>query len=237
MPHDLLASASFHQAQQDYWHHQRHRRRRHPDDPVIRAFVLPKITAIHSVANLPPHPSVLDVGAGNGYFSAWWGREGDVTAVDYSPVILEGNPVEKKMVMDARHLTFADGSFDLAFCNAVLHHIAKEDRVQVVHEMARVSKRYVAIIEPNRWNPLMLGLSLMKKEERGGLRFSRSYVRSLMEQAGLRVISSCAWGALTPNRMPLAGLFLPFLGLLERKIPFGVVTITVGEKGIEKAEA
>jgi SAM-dependent methyltransferase len=230
VPEDLPAPASFDQVQQDYWRNQKHRKRRDPDHPVVRAFVLPKIKAIRSVVDLPARPSILDVGAGNGYFSAWWGKEGNVTAVDYSPVILEGNPVAKKMVMDARNLRFPAGSFDLSFCHAVLHHIPRQDRVTVVREMARVSKQYVAVIEPNRYNPLMLAFSLLKKEERGGLAFSRSYTCSLLEQAGLRVIYSCSWGALTPNRMPFAQLLLPLFAALERPLPLGVANIVVAER-------
>lgn len=178
---------------------------------------------------LPPTPSILDVGAGNGFFSAWWEEAGDVTAVDYSPVILEQNPVRKKHVMDARALRFPSGSFDLVFCNAVLHHIDRADRLTVVREMARVSRRYVAVIEPNRNNPLMAAFSALKKEERGALAFSLAYLKSLFEQAGLRIFSSCSWGILTPNRLPLARALLPLWETLERPLPLGMVNIVVGE--------
>lgn len=191
----------------------------------------PKIKHIRSKIDLPADPQIIDVGAGNGYFSYWWDQVGDTTAIDYSNTVLEGNPVEKKMQMDARKLEFDDASFDLSFCNAVLHHIDKTDRVQVVKEMTRVSKNYVAIIEPNIFNPCVAALSLLIKEEHGALIFTKRYTKKLMEEAGLTVIRSCTWGVLTPNRLPI-GPFLPFFNLFERPIPFGFVTITVGKKSI-----
>ncbi|MFH0770617.1 MAG: class I SAM-dependent methyltransferase [Candidatus Peregrinibacteria bacterium] len=225
-----MPDASFDIRQRQYWQHDKHRRRRDPADPVIRAYTGRKIAYMKNAMHMPEHPSILDVGAGNGYFSYWLQTLGDVTAVDYSDVILANNPVEKKMVMDARSLTFPDGSFDLSFCHAVLHHIRREDRPAVLKEMTRVSRQYVVIIEPNRWNPVIAAFSTLKREERGGLDFSLSACRRLVLQAGLRVLAATTWGFLTPNRMPLSSVLLPLFLSLERPLPFGVSTIVIAEK-------
>jgi hypothetical protein len=68
--------------------------------------------------------------------------------------------------------------------------------------MKRVSRRYVVLSEPNRNNPAILALGLLKSEERQGLRFTGSFLRSLAEQAGLHVVACETMGFVTPNRMP-----------------------------------
>ncbi len=221
---------AFDARQKTYWTANKQRERRDPRHPVIAAYTQPKVHRILESIALPANATIVDIGAGNGYFSYHWNQVAPVTAVDYSDVILEGNPVEQKMVMDARKLEFPDESFDLSFCHAVLHHIALEDRVQVLKEMARVSKRYVAYIEPNIWNPIIAGFSALKKEEHGALKFTPKYVRSMAEQAGLRIIDACSWGLLTPNRMPFVGTLLPIFNLFERPLTLGVTTIVVAEK-------
>lgn len=219
---------TFTEEQAVYWHEEKHRKRRDPSNPVIRAYVERKIDfVLRSIGSVA---TVLDVGAGNGYFSAYWGKRAAVTAVDYSPVILEGNPVVDKRVMDARQMTFPDGMFDLSFCHALLHHIDHSDQVTVIREMARVSTGYVAIIEPNVLNPIMGPFALLKKEEHGALRFTRRYLQQLVEQAGLHIIASCSWGLLTPNRMPIPIRLLPLMAVLERPILFGVCNIVIARR-------
>jgi len=219
-----------HTTQLDYWKRKKHLKRRHPTHPAVRAFVEPKIKLINNKTDLPSNPKIIDVGAGNGYFSYQWNLEGDVTAVDFSDVILTNNPVEKKMVMDARDLKFPDNSFDISFCNAVLHHIDGFDRLKVIQEMARVSRRYVAISEPNRNNPLMAIFHILKKEERGAMVFSLSYCKKLLGDAGLRIMHATSWGFLTPNRMPFSGILLPAFKLFERPVPLGAMNIVIAEK-------
>ncbi|MDD5623513.1 MAG: class I SAM-dependent methyltransferase [Candidatus Peribacteraceae bacterium] len=225
-----MEKTTFDAVQSRFWRSVQQRRRRHPTHPVIRAFVKPKIAYMRQWIPAPLRPTIVDVGAGNGYFSYWLQEWGEVTAVDYSNVILELNPVPRKLVMDARALTFPENMFDISFCNAVLHHVPRPERAQVVAEMTRVCRKYVILCEPNRWNPLMAGLSLWKKEERGGLDFSLRYLRSLAEGAGLRVLAAVSWGLLTPNRLPLARFFLPFLNPFERPLPCGVTNIVIAEK-------
>ena len=85
------------------------------------------------------------------------------------------NPVKKTLLMDAADLRFHDDSFDVVFCHALLHHVKNMDRV--VLEMRRVSRKYVVILEPNVLNPLMFLFAASKKEERGALKFTLSYLR------------------------------------------------------------
>lgn len=225
-----MPQTTFDTQQRTYWNDAVQRERRDPRHPIITAYTQPKIRYILQHANLPPEATILDVGAGNGYFSYEWNQIAPTTALDYSPIILDGNPLERRIVMDARHMTLPDASFDLVFCHALLHHIAATDRVQVLQEMARVAKRYVAYIEPNIWNPIIAGFSAVKREEHGALRFTPHYVRSLARAANLRIIASCSWGLLTPNRMPLGQVLSSLFRLCERPLFFGVTTIIIAEK-------
>ncbi|MBI3336775.1 methyltransferase domain-containing protein [Candidatus Peregrinibacteria bacterium] len=221
---------TFDEQQEKYWHAGYQLDRRDPSHPVIRAYAEPKIAFICEKISLPSGARILDVGAGNGYFSVHWSKWGDVLATDYSDVMLQNNPVYKKQVMDARDLKFPDNSFDMVFCHAVLHHIDKVDRPRVMREMARVSKKYVAMIEPNILNPIIAAFSTLKREEHGALVFTPRYVRSLLTNADLRIVDARTWGLLTPNRMPFSKQLLPLFQQFERPLPFGVTNIVIGEK-------
>src|SRR3954468_735294 len=90
-------------------------------------------------AGAGPFRASLEIGAGTGYFSLHLlkaGIVGEATATDISPGMLEaleanaerlGLEVATK-VCDAERLPFDDGSFDLVFGHAVLHHIPDLDR-------------------------------------------------------------------------------------------------------------
>lgn len=219
---------SFTAEQVKYWHKDEHRQRRDPRHPIIEAYVGRKLDCIQRY--VPDIASVLDVGAGNGYFSEHWQRRATTTAIDYSAVILENNPVADKRVMDARKLEFPDGTFDLSFCHALLHHIDTSDRATVIREMARVSREYIAIIEPNSLNPMMMCFGVLKKEEHALLRFTKKYLRDLVAGCGLEIVYARSWGLLTPNRMPIPRFLLPLMNIFERPIPFGITNIVIAKK-------
>lgn len=89
-------------------------------------------------------PAVLDVGAGTGNLSLKFLAAGcAVTAADVSAQSLErlarkapaGAPLQTR-VLTGEKLPFDDGSFDIACCYSVLHHIP--DYLLTVREMARV---------------------------------------------------------------------------------------------------
>lgn len=181
-----------------YWESQR--QRRDPTDPIIQAFVLPKIDFIMKYVELPEGAQIVDVGCGNGYFTHYLANYGNVVGVDYASAMLAMHPGEHLSQASAMNLPFATGMFDIAFCSNLLHHV--DDPVAVVKEMKRVSRRYVVVHEPNRNNPAMLALGVVKSEERQSLRFTRSYVQSLAEENDLTVVACETMGFITPNRMP-----------------------------------
>src|SRR6202167_362011 len=96
----------------------------------------------------PTHfPRALEIGAGTGYFTLNMlraGLIGQATCSDISPGMLSTLQANAKRVglkvktkpADAERLPFADGSFDLVFGHAVLHHIPDLERA--CGEFARV---------------------------------------------------------------------------------------------------
>ena len=94
-----------------------------------------------------PFGDTLEIGAGTGYFSLNLLQAGAIeraTATDISPgmlATLEGNASRlglevKAVAAEAETLPFPDGTFDLVFGHAVLHHIP--DLEQAFSEFARV---------------------------------------------------------------------------------------------------
>jgi len=100
---------------------------------------------------------IIDVATGGADFPramAAWGRrrklQTRVLATDLNSKILalaarNAPPDVEFAVADARCLPFTDGSFDVATCSLVLHHLKPEDAVHVLGEMRRVARRGVIV--------------------------------------------------------------------------------------------
>jgi ubiquinone/menaquinone biosynthesis C-methylase UbiE len=100
---------------------------------------------------------IIDVATGGADFpramAAWARRrklQARVLATDLNSKILalaayNAPPDVEFAVADARRLPFADGSFDVATCSLVLHHLEPDDAVRVLGEMHRVARRGVIV--------------------------------------------------------------------------------------------
>ena len=122
-------------------------------------------------------------------------------------------------------LPFGDATFDVVFEANVLHHVG--DRRAVVREMTRVSRRYVVLLEPNRYNPLMFGFSLVVPAERGGLKSSLQRLHHELREAGARVMASIVTGMISQNNTPRA--LVPLLQRFDRPIAWGEYLVAVAE--------
>lgn len=186
-------------------------KRRSPEHPAVVAFAKPKLDYI--LEHLPGKglQTMLEIGAGNGYFSHTFNSAFDLISLDFSKDVLEMNPLpwEQKVVGDAEHLPFDDDSFDVVFCGNLLHRL--EDPLIAVHEMKRVARKHVVLIEPNVQNPLMMAFGIFKREERGALRFNSVYMRGLGKKADLTLRAYDAQGSVVPNKTPS-----PAISLLQR---------------------
>lgn len=86
------------------------------------------------------HRNVLDVGGGTGLMAeaiATFLPVGNVTAVDVVDRFLPGLSVSAQ-AYDGRTLPFADGVFDAATINNVIHHVPKGERLALLKEIRRV---------------------------------------------------------------------------------------------------
>jgi SAM-dependent methyltransferase len=211
--------------QEDYW--EGIAERRSPEHPVVRAFATPKLDFIVQTVD-PNAKSMLEVGAGNGFFSYTFQEAFDLTCLDFSKNMLAMNPLpeERKVQGLAEELPFETGSFDIVFCGNLLHHLV--DPVVAVREMARVARKHVLLLEPNAQNPLMYLFGLLKKPERGTLKFTPQYLRSLAYRSGLRLRAATSQGSILPNKTP-HGL-LAMTRRFDGQSPLGFYLIAVFDK-------
>ena len=90
--------------------------------------------------DMPQGRTILDVGCGNGLFSAFWAGTHRMVGVDFSINMLKlarRNGLEVYHA-DANTLPFANDQFDAVICAEVIQHF--EDALPVLGEMARVVK-------------------------------------------------------------------------------------------------
>jgi 2-polyprenyl-3-methyl-5-hydroxy-6-metoxy-1,4-benzoquinol methylase len=116
---------------------------------------------------LPEGLRVLDVGAGGADILVTMGRwcmvrglgfEG--TAVDYGAEVVRAaasltcataNGDSIRVVRaDARAIPARDREFDVTFCSTFLHHLARDDAIAVLREMARVSSLGIIVSDLRR---------------------------------------------------------------------------------------
>ncbi len=219
--------------QRSYWSKDQSGRRS-PEHPAVRALFEPRADYLASLVPDASKASIVDVGCGNGYLT-WWlqHRFGRAVGVDYSQSMLDANPCKEKVCASATELPFEDGAFDIAVESHLLHHLVEEDRRKAVRELARVARVAVVLYEPNRNNPLMFAFGALKPEERMSLRFSRGYVRRLLDETGFTERSARVEGLIVPNKAPAA--WSKVAGVLE-KTPLrmlGFYTRAVAARGSE----
>lgn len=200
---------------------------RSPRHPVTEAYVRPKLDYIQRFVSFDRGTSLLDVGCGNGTFTHHFEKLcGFVSAVDSSCNMLAQNTCARVVQGDGTNLPFRDSSFDVVFEANLLHHVL--DRISVVREMARVSRRWVILIEPNRYNPLMLAFGLLVPSERGLLTSTTPSNLGILRAAGLKPASWMTTGLISQNNTP--SMFLPFLKRFDKEIWYGEYIILVSEK-------
>jgi SAM-dependent methyltransferase len=222
-PQPAVPRTEAYQQQSDYFASTRYRA---ASDPVVAAYAIPKLSLIERVIPLA-ETSVLDVGCGNGVFTLYLrDRCRSVAGVDFSAHMLSENPCRVLIQGDVAQLPVQSDAYDMCFEANVLHHVESPRRV--VKEMARVARRWVVLLEPNRNNPVMFTFGLLVKAERASLRSHAGGLRKLMEECGLTVRLSVSTGMISQNNTPAA--LVPLLRYFDRPFPFGEYLITIAEK-------
>jgi SAM-dependent methyltransferase len=198
---------------------------RDPMHPAVKAYADPKLRFIQQY--VPLQGPILDVGCGNGIFTLRLAQGGaQVTGLDFSRSLLRQNRHSRLTCGDATRLPFADESFEATFEANVLHHVP--DREAVVREMARTSRRFVIILEPNRCNPLMFAFSIAVRAERGGVKSSMARLQQEVHRCGLRVVAKITTGMISQNNTPVS--LVPFLKRFDGPIWWGEYHLLVAEK-------
>lgn len=198
------------------------------DDPVTRAYVVPKVEFITRHVSLI-NSTILDLGCGNGAYTVEFMKHTNrIVGLDISAHMLFGNPWKKILMGNAEKLPFGDGSFDIIFSANLFHHCPNP--MNILKEMKRVSKKYIISIEPNGRNPVMFIFSLIVKAERGGLKSTLKSLKSLFEIAGLKVIKIAATGMISQNNTP--GFLIPYLQKFDGEFKFGEYIVAIAKKDI-----
>jgi SAM-dependent methyltransferase len=164
-------------------------------------------------AGLPDGGRMLEIGCGEGANLHHLRAAPGSVGVDFSAgklrVARDDMPGLGFAVSDATQLPFADGAFEHILIRDLLHHVP--DRQAAVNEAARVVAPggLLVIIEPNRWNPLIMAQMALVPAERGVARsHGRQIVRELIN-AGCDDISLSR-----EQPLPLARVFThPRIGL------------------------
>lgn len=194
---------------------------RSSDHPVVEIFARQRVSFLEGRGVLAGVGSLLDVGAGSGFSSAYYPSRIRVVACDYAAGMLAGNPARDRVRCSATALPFADSAFDIVSCWELLHHL--DDPVAALREMWRVAARRLVVFEPNRINPGHIVLGLTRVEERKSLLFSPGHLRRLVRAATGRTARPERCGLLFPNVTPL-----PLARLLVR-LPYRVPVVAISQ--------
>ena len=164
------------------------------------------IRAIRSLLNGAADASILDVGTGRADMPISFARAGwRSVAVDANPQVArvarrvtERHADIQVVDGDARHLPFVDGTFDVAHCSLLLHHLDPDEAVAVLRELRRVARHGVVVNDLRRGvlpllatvaSTAVLGRSRVTRAD-GLASARRSYtvpeLDRFLERAGLR---------------------------------------------------
>jgi len=206
--------------QKKYW--KEHKNKRKFDHPIVEFFSIQRIQYLTRNLFFDEIGSAFDYGCGDGFSCYYMGRFiRHVEGGDISEYMLENNPLERSRlhILNGDVLPFSNNSFDLVYCWEVLHHVESPERI--LREMARVSSKYIVLFEPNGLNLAQFLFGLIKKEERGTLRFRKSYLRQLAATCDLKILRLSNVGWIFPNVTP------HWLFLLLKYLPFEFPIFTI----------
>ena len=198
-----------------------------PDSEISNIFVSSKINYILNFIKIDKDTSILDVGCATGLFTFYFLKlTNKVIGVDFSQQLIQKSPCKQNLVCaDAFLLPFKNKAFDIVFSSCLLHHLC--NRGAAVKELARVSKKYVILCEPNRNNPAMFLFSIIFRHERAGLRFSKAYLKKLISSHCDKLLRIDTMGTVTPNRMPL--VIVRLLKPFDKCSKLGLYTMAIAQ--------
>lgn len=133
---------------------------------------------------------VLDVGCGEGIALQYIKPKIYIGAdISFSRLRFATTRYKKNSFIqgDGTYLPFRSEKFDLVFSYGTLHHLTGRKVFLMLKEMRRVCRKggWVAIIEPNAYNPSSFLLGLIRKHERGILQCKMKLFLRYFKQLGI----------------------------------------------------
>jgi SAM-dependent methyltransferase len=169
-------------------------------------------------------PRILDYGCGTGSATPYLRalpNVADVIGVDISDKSLD----RARTTLHQPHVEFHNistlsqlGSFDLAFCNGVFHHIPISERSEAVSQIYRALKPngLFAFWENNPWNPGTRWVMSRIPFDRDAILLWPKEARRLLSQAGFEIVLT-HFAFIFPKALG----FLRFTEWSLRHLPFG----------------
>jgi ubiquinone/menaquinone biosynthesis C-methylase UbiE len=197
----------------------------HYDWQTSSPFVAERERALVRAAFLPLGERLLDLGCGEGATLYHLGAPAGAVGVD----IFEDKlafartrlPRCTFVAGSAYELPFPDASFDQVLVRDVVHHLEEPERM--IDECRRVLAPggRIDVLEPCRYNPLILVHAVTRPAERGELRSTETFLRRLVARR-FRVVSTRRHQAMPIHRL----VFHPDIGsprLASRPLVRGAV--------------
>ena len=150
--------------------------------PVQVLFAEQRFAYLDKMINWRGIDNALDIGCGNGVGTlSLKKRVTNIFGLDMSKNLLSQLPDGVVGLRgDATRLPLKDKSVDFSMAWEIIHHI--KDPLSVLTEMRRVTRKWMVIFEPNRWNPLQASLGYTVTQERFTLRNTRTYLQKLIQK-------------------------------------------------------
>lgn len=175
-------------------------RRRPFNHPVVKLYAETRISLITKQLN-QSFESMLEVGAGDGYFSSVLVETNQLLVLDSSSEMLAMNPVANKVHSTLKEFAKKGLMFDVVFEANMLHHA--DDINEAIWEMCSMAKHCVVLIEPNPINPLTLLSALFLPNERNGLLMTKNRIEREFLKNGFTLEKKTDVGFYPANRCPL----------------------------------
>ncbi len=139
----------------------------------------------------PVGARMLDLGAGDGatlvHLGDPDGAVGLELFVDKLKLAKQRLKRAQLLAGSAYALPFKDGAFDHVIVRDVVHHLEHPGvMLREAHRVLSPGGRF-DLLEPCRYNPLIVAHALSQKVERGELKSTAPFLRGLIEAAGIRI--------------------------------------------------
>lgn len=191
--------------------------------PVVKFFSDQRNEYVKKFIDFSSIQTALDVGCGTGFSSAHFPSSIDLIGLDFSYRNLILNPLKKSVQGSAYNLPFTSRSFDLVYGWDFLHHLKNPEIC--VSEMARVTKKYLILFEPNKYNPVQFLYGLLNKNERGTLKFDKQKLLQFLDSIQFQLISCESVGWVFAGASPIFSL--PLSKHLPFSHKFGISSVLI----------